>query len=123
MNRRSLLPALATLPILAGCAALQADATNISTDIGLTASDVALLYGIVKGIAEVAELAEPGLAPAINLALNAMVTPMANIEAGISTAADIAAVVTQAASLTITASPAIKVIAATATAVTAASPT
>ena len=96
---------------LAGCATVEQDAATIATDAGITSSDAALLYGIVKGIAEVAELAQPELAPAIAAALAVMAGPIANIQAGITKAQDAALVLQTAAAVLVHVAPAIKVVA------------
>ena len=109
MNRR--IAILTVAGCLAGCAATEATTTTIAKSINLTAADAALLFGIVKGIAEVAELAVPSLAPVIALALAAMAPGMAAITAGLAAAADISSVVTQSTALLIAVAPKIQVVA------------
>lgn len=110
MNRRiAILTAAAGC--LAGCTAIEATTTTIAKSISLTAADAALLFGIVKGIAEVAELVEPSLASVIALALAAMAPAMAAIVAGLAVAGDISTVVTQSSALLIAVAPKIKAVA------------
>lgn len=86
-------------------------ATTIAKSVDLTAADAALLFGIVKGIAEVAQLVEPGLAPVIALALAAMTPAMTAITAGLAAAGDISTIVTQSSALLVAVAPRIKVVA------------
>ncbi len=112
MNRRIAILTVAA-GCLAGCAATEATTTTVAKAIDLTAADAALLFGIVKGIAEVAELVEPGLAPVIALALAVMAPAMAAIVAGLAVSADISTVVTQSSALLIAVAPKVKVVAST----------
>ena len=108
-TRRMALTGLAMA--LTGCATIEKDAATVATDAGITSTDAALLYGIVKGIAEVAELAQPELAPEIAAAMAAMAGPIANIQAGITKTQDASLVLATAAAVLVHVAPAIKVVA------------
>ena len=110
MDRRTAI-LTAAAGCLAGCAATEATTTTIAKALDLTAADAALLFGIVKGVAEVAELVDPSLAPVVTLALAVMAPAMAAIVAGLALSTDISTVVTQSSALLIAVAPKIKVVA------------
>jgi hypothetical protein len=115
MMRRCLLFAAALA--LSACAVPPQTTVTVAT----ATSDVQsalTLYGVVKGIAQVAEVANPALAPAINAAIAALDPLAAQAQAALADAtADAAAletlataIRTQAAALTVQAAPAVKVV-------------
>ena len=92
MNRRSLLAAgMAATALLPGCAPLTAvgEATGM-----LDASGAISLYGIVKGVAEVALIADPGLGLVVNAALAVAEPLLADVQSDSATAASSAAALT-----------------------------
>jgi hypothetical protein len=108
--------------LLAGCAG---QAATISTDVGVATTDAAkaasaaeALYGIAKGEAIAAAVANPGLAPKINAniakadaaeaALVAAVSAVSAVSGDVT--ADTSAVISQANALQLIAAPAIKVV-------------
>ena len=112
MNRRSILSASAlAIPaaLVAGCAKIESAVTTGATDLALTSSEATALYGIVKGIAGVATVAFPALAP-VSVAAFAIMDPIAGkIAANIATAEEVATLVTTATTLTIALAPKITV--------------
>ncbi len=51
---------------LSGCAGTLTAVRRVAATVGPTASEAVTLYGIAKGVAEVASVAEPALAPLIS---------------------------------------------------------
>jgi hypothetical protein len=112
---------------LGACSTAQTTSATESVTAGLTATqaDVAQavqLYGIAKGLAKVAALSNPSMAPEINTVISkadpvvATLTPLVTgAEADIATdapaiAAEVATLVAQANALTLVAAPAINVV-------------
>ena len=98
MNRRGILSAgIALAALLPGCASLKdvGEATG-----ALDAAGAVSLYGIAKGVAEVALIADPALTPIVNAAL-ALAGPLllAIQSAGPTAVTSVAALVGQANSL------------------------
>ncbi len=109
---------------LAGCTAAQTATiqTSVSTALATAqkdASTAVAFYQTAKGIAQVAELADPTLAGPINAAISVLDPLMATAQAALSTATTDAPTLealatqiqTQAVTLAQTAAPAIKVVA------------
>ncbi len=81
MHRRRLLTSAAASPLLGlpGCAVM----TTIGVASGvLTPSGAVSLYGICKGVAEIALIADPGLATIVNVALAVAGPLLADIQRG-----------------------------------------
>jgi hypothetical protein len=126
------LPTLAILALsaaLTGCAgtsALTATQTSLTdAQTVLTAANTALnSYGIAKGIAEVAEVADPALAPILGNAIATADPLVSQLQAAVSAAqidtaavqALVAQISAQATTITTTAAPVIKVVPAVAAA-------
>ena len=93
MNRRGVLAGgLAAAALLPGCALL----TVVGKASGvLTPSGAVSLYGIAKGVAEVALVADPGLGLVVNAALAVAEPLLANIQSGGAGAAAAAAQLTR----------------------------
>jgi hypothetical protein len=123
------LPTIAILALsaaLTGCAgtsALTATQTSLTdAQTVLTAANTALnSYGIAKGIAEVAEVADPALAPILGSAIATADPLVSQLQAAVSAAqidtaavqALVAQISAQATTITTTAAPVIKVVPAT----------
>ncbi len=92
MNRRAVLSSgLALAAVLPACVPLE----KVGKAFGvLDASGAVSLYGIAKGMAEVALIADPGLGLVINASLAIAEPLLADVQSGSATAADSAASLT-----------------------------
>ena len=109
MNRRAFVLSGAALP-LAGCATLET-AVARST---VTTAEIVLFWGVVKGMAGVATLADPALAPVVALAAAAIDPLVAELQAGTPAPGTATQVVAQAVSLGVRMAGHVKVVPATA---------
>ncbi len=108
MNRRAFVLGGAALP-LAGCATLET--AVIGSDV--TTAEIVLFWGVVKGMAGVATLADPAVSPLVALAVAAIDPLVAELQAGTQAPGTATQVITRTVALGVRTAGLVKVVPAT----------